>query len=806
MFFKMLKSDLKCKKGLNVILFIFIMVASVLVFAGSVQIYSNLTLDSRKAKVCNTSQADMMIYDSLIKTDEKRQRLFEILDEEKNVTGYTKYDAVRIDSLRMDYPRVEEENNNFLNWSTFIMKLPHESDLLYDTNDQPFTLKSGTAAFPVDFSHNLGLRIGDKVEFTTVMGDVYELEVACFFKECAFDSKKRIIVADEDYDILTKDEVNKVTICGLFMKDGSYEKCDGLYEKFRKEDMIVPIYARSRFTDDSFIIQNIISAFVVIISVFLIIIIFMTIRFTMIADLKNEEKEIGMMKALGVDSFSFRWLFAAKYIAFAIIGGAIGIAAGVPISGMAVNLFDENAILPQRYETIIIGIAAVLSIIVMMIGFSLLVMRRINKISVIDSIHGENHGERFGKGSPIFLHKRKKISVPFFLAVSDILRRFKRYIFLIIAYTLGTAIILLSFNVRNSIISKEFIKLYMMHTIDFDIHTRGEFKKEVEKRSEAEGKNYSCIINEMFEEKGIPAYIDSLNYSFGVLLNEKGENRKNISVLWGDGQIEKLNYRKGGKIPTLENEAAMSYFTATQMGVKLGDVINVRITEESEDGTSEEEVERQFVITAFIDVFEGEESRLVLSKEYRKGQSLYSGEWIGCIINAPEKEKAGIVKQMKEYFGDDVILTTEETVMYNMEEYDRLFALLEYVMGGALLFVLILITYLYSTVFVTEETAEIALLKSTGFTDGAIRKWHILRLALITVFSIVLAEVMLKTLGQLFMTAFMANYNATGVRMLPEIPVTFIVIPLIVITAVMVTVLFTLRGINRIGIWKITEE
>ena len=83
MFFKMLKSDLKCKKGLNVILFIFIMVASVLVFAGSVRIYSNLTLDSRKAKVCNTSQADMMIYDSLIKTDEKRERLFEILDEEK---------------------------------------------------------------------------------------------------------------------------------------------------------------------------------------------------------------------------------------------------------------------------------------------------------------------------------------------------------------------------------------------------------------------------------------------------------------------------------------------------------------------------------------------------------------------------------------------------------------------------------------------------------------------------------------------------------------------------------------------------
>lgn len=38
MFFKMLKSDMKQKKGLSIVLFMFILIASVLVSIGSVQV------------------------------------------------------------------------------------------------------------------------------------------------------------------------------------------------------------------------------------------------------------------------------------------------------------------------------------------------------------------------------------------------------------------------------------------------------------------------------------------------------------------------------------------------------------------------------------------------------------------------------------------------------------------------------------------------------------------------------------------------------------------------------------------------
>ena len=46
----------------------------------------------------------------------------------------------------------------------------------------------------------------------------------------------------------------------------------------------------------------------------------------------------------------------------------------------------------------------------------------------------------------------------------------------------------------------------------------------------------------------------------------------------------------------------------------------------------------------------------------------------------------------------------------------------------------------------------------------------------------------------------------TGVNFLLEIPVSFIIIPLIILGVVLLTVSVTLKGIRNIGIWKISEE
>ena len=75
-------------------------------------------------------------------------------------------------------------------------------------------------------------------------------------------------------------------------------------------------------------------------------------------------------------------------------------------------------------------------IIGLVILFILHSMRRINKISVMDVLHGEARQERIKHSDRFCLNRKRKMSLPMFLALSDIFGNFKRYILLFIAFTL----------------------------------------------------------------------------------------------------------------------------------------------------------------------------------------------------------------------------------------------------------------------------------------------------------------------------------------------------------------------------------
>lgn len=805
MFFKMLKSDLKRKKGLNVILFIFISVASILVFAGSVQIFSNLTRERTAERLCHSSDTIFWTMRNKGDSEEIRKKAVEILENDDNVSEWSTSVMTLINLENLDFPDYDEEQNSYVFSGKLqcIVTLPREHDLVYDLDDEPFYVPNGCIAIPTDIALRTGAKKGDVIRFTTGTGYTYELEVCNVFKENIANGLRRYIVSDEDYKVLSEGCVRRFTSYSIRMKDNSYAKIEAVENELEEQGLPLITVAYRGYVDDDLVIMEVISVFIILISVFLIAIIFMTIRFTMIADLKSEEKEIGMMKALGVESFSFRWIFAAKYIAFAIVGGIIGIAAGLPIAAMLVNMFGPDAILPERYVMVLIGIASVAVMIFVMIAFSLFVMRRIKKISIIDAIHGENRGERFRKSFPLFLHRRKNMSVPLFLALTDILGRFKRYIFLIIAYSLGAAILLLVFNVRNSIVNPHYARFWGYHDYDFKIRYSDDEYDSIHREMQKTGKNFYEVANDRFAAAGIPAHYDFMYEGSGYIDLDDGTSRY-ISIQWKEGEPEKFIYRKGGTAPKLENEAAISAYTAKKIGVKTGDVIKMRINENNADHTGRELVEKEIVITALIDYMENNSPVMIMGDEFG-GAYKYSENYTGCTIDTPESEKPAVIKQMKESI-DGRVYGGYEAIRRDIGNFDRLFLLLEYGVGGAVLLVLMLITYLYMSIFVAEEVPETALLKSMGFRDITIKAEYMIRIALLLLISLILGEGYIWTLGNILFETFMRQYEVTGMGFEFEFPVSFIVIPLLMLSCLLLTAVLTLRGVKHIGIWKISEE
>lgn len=809
MFLKMLKSDLKRDRGLNVILFIFMIVSAAFVFMSATQVYTNITQESRTKEYCRSSDVIAIVNIQNLYMKEETERTKKYFDESKSITRYDLSESVVLANEYIDFEGFDESDKNslFNFYESHLTVQPHDMNIVYGLDDKPVSPENGTIFVPVTIGDITGAQIGSKLSITTEYGTVFEFTIAGFTKDhiINYSGDARYIISDNDYAVIREEFPEKSLRFGLCIENfDSEDALIQLNSDLRKNEIYayyVPTEVNT-LSDDS-IMSVIVSAFLVIISILIILIMLMTIRFTMIAALKNEEKEIGVMRAMGVDSLGFRWLFAAKYIFFAAVGGVIGLLLGIPLSSLVLTLFNTNYIAPEHGARLVIGGIAVVINVVMIFAFSIKVMRRIERISVVDAIHGENHGERFSKTSRISLGKRKKMSIPTFLSISDLLTRAKRYLFLVIAYSLSVLILLTVFNIRNTIISSDFMRYMFYYKCDYFIaFFEGDFTDDLYRRAHAENVNIYEIINSDFEKNGIKAEVDYGNTAEAELVDGDVQD---LNVIFGIKHPEKIQYRKGSRAPELDNEVALSYYTAHRLGFSIGDEISFKLTKNGEDGISKYTEEEKFIITGFFDELEGGTFRAVLGGKHDDLTINYP-EIAAFIINAEGNERDEVFAQIEELYGEENVLTTEEGIAMNMSGYDRLFMLLEWFFSIILLFVTVLITYLYMNVFISEEIPEIAILKSMGFTNGDVKRWQLTRMLLLGVISAAVGELLFHTLAAKSVEKLFGFLNMSGFGFLTEIPLTFIIIPTLFIGSIVLTAAFKVSSVKNIEVWNISEE
>ena len=806
MFFRMLKNDLRSKRGLNVILFLFITIASALVFIGAAQVYSSLTGNAYTEKVCRTADVAYFTRIPEGKHEETVSRISELLDENDKVKEYWYHQLVRLNAEGIDFPRYEEADSEvFLSRSHLLSAQFTDCDLVYDENDKPFYVKNGQVALSVGLRELTGVMPGDKIRITTDLGNVYELEVAVFFKSR---QNARYIVSDADFERIAEDFPLRYGQFSVNLNSMDRQYIEAIAVSIYNETLTgCSINQQSHTGSDNEIIANIVSVFVVLISLFMILLILMTIRFTMIAALKDEEKEIGMMRAIGVDSLKFRWLFAAKYIAFAVVGGIIGAAIGFPVSRKVVLMFGSGRINPPSEIMTALGIAAVAGIVLVMILFSVFVMRRMKRISVIDAIHGENRGERFGRHTALHLHKRRKMPVPLYLAVSDIMTRFKRYIFLILAYTLGASIILMTASLRHSVIHPSFMRYYMITDQDFILDFNDALMQEYYDREMYDGVPFLEQVNAELKEAGIPAHVDLYNADMATW-KIGGEPVMDVFFCYDLPDTEMLTYREGGRAPKLANEAAMSWFSAKQMGISIGDTVDIAVRgiDEESGQLVQKEYDHQFVITGFLDFAEQDEAYMVAGTEYQHDHSDgHRYNWLGYVIDSDDKD--AVFQQICDKYGRENIKTAQEYTEESLEDYDNVLTLLMRVMTGTVLFVSVLITVLYLNIFLSEDTPEIALLKSLGFTNRSVRSWQLLRMLLLTVLSVIAAIIIYFTgISALAGMLFESVIGLTGFHFLPFRVFVYVMMPAVMLGAVLLPTLLRVQSIKHVDIRQMNEE
>ena len=127
---------------------------------------------------------------------------------------------------------------------------------------------------------------------------------------------------------------------------------------------------------------------IIFISILLIVIASLCIRLTFLATIDEDIREIGVMKAIGISKKDIKKIYLNKYRIISVAAGIIGYL----LSFAAVNLLNSNMRLYISSDLsgnlkYILSLIAPLIVYFMIVMYCKQVLKRIDKISVVEALH-----------------------------------------------------------------------------------------------------------------------------------------------------------------------------------------------------------------------------------------------------------------------------------------------------------------------------------------------------------------------------------------------------------------------------------
>lgn len=813
MYLNIFKRDLKDQKGLNAVLFVFMIAAAVAMVTGITLIYSLFAGQDRTYEMCNNTDFVGVMPQDMSDKEGFRQ---EFIDQYMSYDCATEVYLREVVSLNDTCIQVFDENGERVD-APFrhyvVTAMPSEFNIPYTLKGERFEVPNGCVAISQNTSTRMSLNVGDKMALVTQMGNAYEFTVCEVYRNPATGAEDFLILSDRDTETFYAECPMKYDLVegNADPGDGDYvnvlsQMGNDLYRIYHEKGLDLNGGKVALITNEG-LLSIVISVAISVVAFFIMAMVMTTIDFSLKSAIKREERQIGMMKAIGVWSFSYKILFIVKYIIFALIGGVIALPVGFFLSEKIYDNFVYHIIFPETSHLILMSLTAVIINISCVVLFSIFSLRRMNKITVIDAIHGENRGERFSKIKGLSIARSKKMPVPFFLAVSDILRGLKRYIYLILAYVLGIAAVLFIVQIKDTLLSQYYATHYFQQgKMDFSFELEDDYRA---KLMDQTGSYLGVIdvINKTFEENGIPAKIEMSEVSGGVVAFEGSSQTANL--FWNQVDNSEIEYLPGGNPPKLYNEVAVSWYRANDMGIDIGDTITLTYYRYSDDHTTISEVSEDFIVTAFIDMQGSNAFGCLMGDEFYGGVCNAYTDTYSAVIDAPESEKAEVMKRMREVFPEDQITFYfgHEVWEDMLTGYNEILDLMIVVASVAAGSVLILLTALYENIFIDEETADIALLKSMGFRNKTVRFWHLIRLLLLVGVSVIGALLFVKTIGNVIAEKIYIAVGRTYEFVLQtDILHNFVIVPAVAVIGLGIVIYLVTGLTENIRIWKVRNE
>jgi len=669
-----------------------------------------------------------------------------------------------------------------------LVKQNETKDLLLNSKHQKVVVREGEIGIPVLLREMYGMDIGDQVIITS--NDVNKTFV---IKEFILDSQMnsslasstRILLSNEDfeslsgrigeYEYLIEAYLNNPKNASDFKT--AYENA-GLPQNGQAVTYTI-IFILSAFTD-------IVTIFVLILVSFLLIFIsFICVRFTIMTALEEEIGEIGTMKAIGLPFTDIRNLYLQKYRVLAVAGVIAGYILALLISGTFTKhistTFGDMGI---SFLAISLSIVAASLTLLLINFYCKKVLKKIRKLTVVDAlVTGRGFEKEKGRVKD-GLHKSRKLSVVWLMAIREVFHHFKKWIIVFSVVMIAVVMILVPFNLTNTFGAPDFIT-YMGSSLE-------DILIEVE-TGENLVSGYEKVKKVLEDDETLENHYEYKTVRVQTI--DLDQKRKNIDVDCGDNAGNELKYL-AGKAPEGENEIALSYLNANDVGKEIGDTMTI--------------------------IFNGFEKKFIVSGIY---QDVTSGgytakskfDFPGMTVNKYTfsvnlKDKADVestADRWSKILGSGVMVDPmKEFINQTLGGVEKQLRMINIVIVIIVACLVMLISILFLKLRLARDLPEIAVLKAVGFSEHDIRKQYLIKMGCVTATGIMAGIILTNVLGEKIVNLALsfAGIGINKVNLISNPLVVYLISPLFLMVLILLTSRIVLRPIKKYSIVSIINE
>lgn len=543
-----------------------------------------------------------------------------------------------------------------------------------------------------------------------------------------------------------------------------------------------PAITYSLFKMANAIDDGIMIAVLMLISILVIIVAFLCIRFTLLAKIEEDYREIGVLKAIGMRTRSIKQLYLVKY------GAVAGIAC---IAGFIASFFAKEPFLTNirlyMGETggtelgMVFGVLGAFIIFAVVMLYVNGVLRRFKRISAAEAIRFGAPQEKSKVTRGFRLSGNRIFSPNVFLGLKDVLLRKKLYVTMLFVLVISSFLMIVPQNIYNTIAQRNFMTYLGIGECDMRIDVQ-QTDNILEKTEQ--------IATVMAKDAAIKKYTVLTSYMFDMQMPDASISKLKVEL--GDHSIFPIEY-SSGRAPQSESEIAVSKLVADDKKLGLNHTITLLVDGKEKALT---------VCGIYSDITNG-------GKTAKAVFNTTSGSALWSII--PVRLQNGVqiegkVAEYKSAFSFAKVADIDDYITQAFGGIINAVQKVSYAAIAAATVLTLLVTLLFMKMLLTKDRYSIAVLKSLGFKTRDIRIQYLARVFVVLAVGVIIGTVLANTLGELVGVGLIASFGASTFRFVVNPMFAYLFSPVLMSICVGVATWLSVSSISSLKIPEFIKE